>query len=281
MDPLVWFVTGASSGIGHEVALSASRRGDKVIAVARNEERLDGLARLGCQTALLDVASLAPDIRRVIDRVVAEFGSIDMLVNVAGYIPEGCGEETGGFIPPSLHQLDSDAELVQLYTTNIFRPLRLINAVLPYMRSWRQGVIANVAGISALRGAPGARQDRTAGDKRLRCPVGAFPNELSQSRSQFKIEAKVDNCQSIMESIRETFSSFYGAPQGDPRDAGRLIVEVLTKSGRAAGRKVPGYFAVGSDVPTAMEHAHRSIKEQGEALGNLVGATDISRRGNR
>ncbi|KAI9874282.1 MAG: hypothetical protein M1830_009927 [Pleopsidium flavum] len=72
----------------------ASRKGDKVIAFARNEERLDGLAQLGCQTALLDVASSAPDIRRVIDRVVAEFGRIDMLVNAAGYFLEGCGEET-------------------------------------------------------------------------------------------------------------------------------------------------------------------------------------------
>ena len=53
------------------------------------------------------------------------------------------------------HLSFSKCKLLQVYTTNSFGPLRLINAVLPQRRSRRQRVIANVAGIGVLQGAIG------------------------------------------------------------------------------------------------------------------------------
>jgi NAD(P)-dependent dehydrogenase (short-subunit alcohol dehydrogenase family) len=93
MAPQVWFITGTSSGFGQELALAALARGDKVIATARNVSKLDSLKTAGADVMQFDVTSPLPDLMKAAEAAKSIHGSIDYLINNAGYIQEGSLEE--------------------------------------------------------------------------------------------------------------------------------------------------------------------------------------------
>jgi NAD(P)-dependent dehydrogenase (short-subunit alcohol dehydrogenase family) len=115
----VWFITGASSGIGHELALAALRRGDKVAAVSRGPVEIP--EALVLQADVRDEAS----VRAAVAATVDAFGRIDVLANNAGYGLFGAVEES------------TDAQARAVFDTNVFGVLNVLRAVLPIMR--RQG----------------------------------------------------------------------------------------------------------------------------------------------
>ena len=89
----VWFITGCSAGLGHELALAALQRGDRVVATARNPGKLQDLAEHGAVLAQLDVTWPDDRIKAVVDKVVADLGRLDIVVNSAGYALIGGVEE--------------------------------------------------------------------------------------------------------------------------------------------------------------------------------------------
>ena len=64
MAPLVWFVTGCSTGFGRELVHAALSRGDKVIATARNASKLELLKDAGADTMQLDVTATLDDLKK-------------------------------------------------------------------------------------------------------------------------------------------------------------------------------------------------------------------------
>lgn len=92
--PKVWFITGTSSGFGKELALQAVKRGDKVIATARNISKLQDLKQAGADIMTLDVTSSPADIKKVAEEAHKVYGRIDYLINNAGYPHIGGLEET-------------------------------------------------------------------------------------------------------------------------------------------------------------------------------------------
>ncbi len=133
--PLVALVTGASSGIGQATAERLVGCGLTVYGTSRHPSRNK---RHG------DFCMLALDVRRdasvraCIDRVVAESGHIDVLVNNAGVALQGAVEETS---------LD---EIKDLFETNFFGAIRMIRAVLPLMRKRRRGRIINIGSVGGF-----------------------------------------------------------------------------------------------------------------------------------
>jgi short-subunit dehydrogenase len=139
-------VTGASSGIGAATAETFARRGARVAAVARREDRLTELAERcgdvdGSVLAVpLDVC--APDAAQRLADAVQPLGPVDVLVNNAG---------------AGLHKrfVDSTpAELEGVVEINLMAPMRLTAALLPGMLSRRRGVIVNITSISGHFPAP-------------------------------------------------------------------------------------------------------------------------------
>lgn len=122
----VLIVTGASSGIGREVAREAARRGFAVIAVARRKERLDELASEAandggtCVPVALDITQ-----RDAADRIVevarTRFGRIDAVFNNAGFASAGRLLE------------QTDAQLDEQWRVHVMAPLRLSRAALPLL----------------------------------------------------------------------------------------------------------------------------------------------------
>jgi NAD(P)-dependent dehydrogenase (short-subunit alcohol dehydrogenase family) len=93
MAPLIWFVTGCSTGFGRELVLAALSRGDKVIATARNASKLEPLKEAGADTMQLDVTASLDDLKKSAEKAHKLYGRIDVLVNNAGYAMEGTLEE--------------------------------------------------------------------------------------------------------------------------------------------------------------------------------------------
>ena len=93
MAPLIWFVTGCSTGFGNELAHAALNRGDKVIATARNVSKLEPLKEAGADTMQLDVTAPLDDLKKSAEKAHKLYGRIDVLVNNAGYAMEGTLEE--------------------------------------------------------------------------------------------------------------------------------------------------------------------------------------------
>ncbi|MGW1276472.1 SDR family NAD(P)-dependent oxidoreductase [Streptomyces tsukubensis] len=139
----VWFVTGAGRGLGRAFAEAALAAGDRVTAVARDIAPLDGLAeKYGPERLLalpLDVTDRAAVVAAV-DRAVAHFGRLDVVVNNAGFLAMGMVEE-----------FTEDQARAQL-ETNFFGALWVSQAVLPHLRARRSGHILQISSIGALGG---------------------------------------------------------------------------------------------------------------------------------
>src|SRR5690349_1641449 len=92
-----WFITGASSGFGRELAELLLQRGDRVAATVRKPNALEDLAAQYGErlwVAILDVTDSSA-VRRVIDRAFSELARIDVVVSNAGYALFGAAEEVG------------------------------------------------------------------------------------------------------------------------------------------------------------------------------------------
>ncbi|KAF5020942.1 hypothetical protein F66182_7023 [Fusarium sp. NRRL 66182] len=119
----VWFISAASSGFGHSIALQALNLGHTVIATARSPTRIQDLADAGAHTLAFDVTSPLADLEATAKDVFDQYGRVDYLVNPAGFILEGSVEET------------SQQELYDSFNTNVFGVFNTIKAFLPGMRA--------------------------------------------------------------------------------------------------------------------------------------------------
>jgi NAD(P)-dependent dehydrogenase (short-subunit alcohol dehydrogenase family) len=140
----VWFITGASRGLGALIAQAALAGGNAVVAAGRN---VDAIAeRLGESPALLPVAldvTSEAQAKAAVDAAVEKFGRIDVLVNNAGFGLLAAVEES------------SDADVRRMYDTNVFGLLNVTRAVLPVMRKQRSGHVVNMSSIGGYRAAAG------------------------------------------------------------------------------------------------------------------------------
>jgi NAD(P)-dependent dehydrogenase (short-subunit alcohol dehydrogenase family) len=130
----VAIVTGASSGIGHATALRLHAAGFTVYAGARRVEKMKDLADAGIHTVDLDVTDDASMVA-LVDRVIAETGRIDVLVNNAGYGSFGALEDV------------SNAEGRRQFDVNVFGLARMTQLVLPHMRAQKSGRIINMSSM--------------------------------------------------------------------------------------------------------------------------------------
>ncbi|MBX7056606.1 MAG: SDR family oxidoreductase [Leptospirales bacterium] len=87
-------VTGASSGIGRELALELARRGANVVAMARTEERLRSLQAITGQWMVRGDVSVEADCRFAIDAALKQYGRLDAVIHNAGVSMRGLAEET-------------------------------------------------------------------------------------------------------------------------------------------------------------------------------------------
>ncbi|NNH55227.1 SDR family NAD(P)-dependent oxidoreductase, partial [Promicromonospora citrea] len=141
----VWFVTGASRGIGRAVAEAALARGDRVAATARDPHTLDELAAAHGDAVLplrLDVTDREAAFAAV-HAATERFGRLDVVVNNAGRGLFGYVEE----ITPD--QLRAQLEV------NLLGVLHVTQAALPVLRAQGSGHVVQVSSSSGVAAWPG------------------------------------------------------------------------------------------------------------------------------
>jgi NAD(P)-dependent dehydrogenase (short-subunit alcohol dehydrogenase family) len=140
----VAIITGGGSGIGRGVALALGRLGVAVVVCGRRAERLAETATAIGQeggAALPIVADVGepPDVQRLVDDTLARFGRVDILINNAGVVDQGS----------PLHGVDLQ-DWDRVMDTNLRGAMLTMRAVLPWMRSQRNGHIINISSESGL-----------------------------------------------------------------------------------------------------------------------------------
>lgn len=135
MKKKIALVTGASSGIGKAVALMLAQNGFAVYGCARSIEKMKVLEQQGVHTMYLDVTD-ERSIGKCIKDIIADEGSIDVLVNNAGYGVYGAIED----VP--------DNEARRQFEVNVFGLGSMMKAVTPCMRAQKSGRIINIASIA-------------------------------------------------------------------------------------------------------------------------------------
>jgi short-subunit dehydrogenase len=132
-------LTGASSGIGRELAVVLRDRGARVAVAARRPSGLDGLAaEFHCDLSVRGTAAgLARD-------VVAALGGIDMLINNAG-----------GGVGGQIATVGDDDAAREAFEVNYWSALALIHAVVPAMRERGSGTVVNVTSMAQVSTWPG------------------------------------------------------------------------------------------------------------------------------
>src|SRR6266550_5865688 len=137
----IWFITGASRGMGVDIVKAALAAGHAVVGTARDP---DAVAKAvgdmdDLRVVKLDVTSRA-DAESAVQAVVDRFGRIDALVNNAGTFEAGYFEEL------------TPEQVVRQLTTTLLGPMNVTRAVLPVMRRQRSGHVISISSTAGLLG---------------------------------------------------------------------------------------------------------------------------------
>ncbi len=140
----VWLVTGANRGNGRGIAEAAVKAGHKVVVTARKPSKVpkELAEHPNVLVAELDVTKQAT-INSAVSKAIEKFGRIDVLVNNAGYGQLGWFENT------------TEQQIRNQFETNVFGPMNVTRAILPFMRKQRSGnifTVTSVAGILSVAG---------------------------------------------------------------------------------------------------------------------------------
>jgi NAD(P)-dependent dehydrogenase (short-subunit alcohol dehydrogenase family) len=141
----VWFVTGASRGLGAAIVQEALARGHRVAATARDADVVRRAFPDSADSLLAAPVDVTDElsIRAAVDATIARFGRIDVLVNNAGYGQVGAVEEV------------SDAAVRAVFDVNVFGVLNTLRAALPALRAQRSGHVINIGSVGGFATAPG------------------------------------------------------------------------------------------------------------------------------
>ncbi|WP_432709998.1 SDR family NAD(P)-dependent oxidoreductase [Pedobacter sp.] len=138
----VWFITGASKGLGLTLAKQLLAQGQQVAATSRRVEDLSDAVGDNDNFLPLSVdISNEDSVGNAIDQVIAHFGKLDVVVNNAGYGLTGALEEL------------TDAESRANFEVNVFGSLNVIRKAMPHLRRQGSGHIINIASIGGFTGA--------------------------------------------------------------------------------------------------------------------------------
>lgn len=140
----VW-ITGASEGIGKELAIQMARGGAKIILTARNTDKLnavkDSLAGVGHIVYPMDLLKV-DSIPNAVQEVLAKVGTIDILVNNAGISQRSLAKHT---------LMEVDRKIMEL---DYFAAISLTKSTLPHMMERRAGLIITISSIAGKFGTP-------------------------------------------------------------------------------------------------------------------------------
>jgi NAD(P)-dependent dehydrogenase (short-subunit alcohol dehydrogenase family) len=225
----VWFVTGASRGFGRVWAEAALKRGDRVVATARNPEALDELVKTHGDAVLvlpLDVTD-RDAVFEAVGRAHRHFGRLDVILTNAGYGYMGAIEEL------------EHEQVKANFDTNVFGTLSVVQAALPILRAQASGHFLTVSSIGGVIGFPtggsytASKFVVEAMSEALAGEVAAFGIKVTiiepgQFATEFRTSVRSPPTIAAYDSIRQAIrSSFKPEDYGDPTATAAAILEAV------------------------------------------------------
>lgn len=278
MTNRVWFVTGASRGLGLVLVRELLSRGYRVAATSR---RIDELTRqidaprerfLPLRVELTDEGSTS----EAVAATLAHFGSLDVVVNNAGYGQMGTVEEV------------TDAEARKNYDVNVFGALNVLRAALPGLRRQHSGHVFNISSIGGLVGSfsgwgiycstkfalAGLTEALHADLEPLGIKVtlvypGYFRTDFLTSESLARPSRRIEDYAGARASEAEHVDHIDGAQPGDPLKAARALIDVHERP------TAPLHLLLGSDAVGMAEAKLGKLRTDLEALRAVSVSTDF------
>ncbi|GGA81501.1 SDR family NAD(P)-dependent oxidoreductase [Puia dinghuensis] len=250
MEKKVWYVTGASKGLGLALVRKLVAEGHQVAATSRSLEALEEAVGpapadqfLPLEVDLSDEASVAGSLLTAHE----VFGRIDVVVNNAGYGIGGAIEEL------------TLEEIRHNFDVNVFAPIIVIQKVMPYLRAQRSGHIINIASIAGFAGVIGwsvyaaakqaviglsdvlAQDVRSLGIHVTAVAPGAFRTQFLSKESVVFTGTPIDDYREVRAS-HARYQSIDGKQIGDPVKAAEALITL------ASTPEPPTLLFLGSDA---------------------------------
>jgi NAD(P)-dependent dehydrogenase (short-subunit alcohol dehydrogenase family) len=224
-----WFITGASGGFGRALCDAVVARGDRLVATSRDIRELER-AYPDALALELDVTN-AGAARAAVRRAVAELGSIDVVVNNAGYGHFGAVEEL------------TDDEVRQQMEVNFFGLLNVTRAALPGLRRQRSGHIVQMSSLNGVVGMVGGGYyvaskfavegvSESLADEVAPLGIRVTIVEPGPHRTNFagrgaRLAEPIDDYAETVGAAREAFADLDGQQPGDPRRGAEAIAQAV------------------------------------------------------
>ena len=231
----VWYVTGASQGLGLTLVKKLLTAGYKVAVTSRNADALkqavgDGYPKERFLPLTVDLAD-THSIQDSVEETASYFGTIDVLVNNAGYGMAGTLEET------------PERDIRNILEVNVMALLNVTKYILPIMREKRSGYILNMGSVAGFVGAPGWSVYSA-----TKAAVAAFSEVLALDVKEFGIrvtvvepagfrtgfltgkslaftESKIEGYQAVKET-QKRYLEANGKQPGNPEKAAEIFIEL-------------------------------------------------------
>lgn len=267
----VWLITGASSGIGLEIAKAALAADNKVIATGRDAHKVTKAIDDATDNLLvvqLDVTN-PQEINVGVNAAIEKFGTIDVLVNNAGNFYAGFFEEL------------SQNQVERQIATNLFGPMNVTRAVLPVMRKNKSGHIISISSTAALVGyelcsAYAASKFGLEGwMESLQMEVapfgihttivepGFFRTNLLEPSSTIWSELEIDDYADRIAALRPFWESMSGTQGGDPAKLAAALLKIASEN------TPPKRWMAGADSIATAEGKAKELQEQANAYREL------------
>jgi NAD(P)-dependent dehydrogenase (short-subunit alcohol dehydrogenase family) len=275
MQPKTFLITGASSGFGRAIFGLAVAAGHKAVGTVRRDadrQALEALHPERAKAAMLDVTQLDV-LDDVVARIEREHGSVDVLINSAGYGHEGILEESP--LAEMRHQLD----------VNLFGAVAMMRAVLPSMRERRRGHIINITSMAGYVGLAGiayytaskyaleglsdvlAKEVAGFGVKVTALAPGSFRTDWA-GRSMIRSERRVADYDALFEPIRKARQDKSGKQNGSPERLAQVVLDLVAMD------NPPVHLLLGSDALELVRPAVKARLEQISAWEATTRSTD-------
>lgn len=269
----IWFITGSSRGLGRSLTEAVLSNGDKVAATARNMDSLKDLVSK-YQHAILPIeldVNNKDQVHQVVAKTIEHFGRIDVLVNNAGFGITGAAEAY------------SDEQVRSQLETNLYAPIEITRAVLPYMREQRSGHILQISSIGGRVGSGGVSVYQAA-----KFGLSGFSEGLSIEVADFGIKvtsiepggfrtdwagesmtyaAEIEGYNMVNKRI-QLFKSGGFKAIGDPTKAAKAIIEI------ANNPEPPLHLLLGSEAVAIVKHSEAAKLRELERWETLSLSTD-------
>ncbi|TRM59859.1 hypothetical protein BD626DRAFT_461923 [Schizophyllum amplum] len=283
-SPLVWVITGTSTGLGRELAKAALARGDKVIATARarSVSKLDDLKADGADVIELDVTAPLDTLKAAAEKAVAIHNRIDVVVNNAGYILVGAIEE------------NTPQETFDQFNTNVFGALNVTRAFLPYMRQRKTGTVVFLGSLGGWRGGPNAglycstkwalrgineslhAEISPLGLRSVCFDFGYFRTSFLTPDHRSLYESRIEDYREMTERANQALLNYDEKQPGDPKKGVSIMLDVVRGEGIASGRPWEINVQLGSDCfDVVKEHCEKALARLAVWEG-VTKSTDIT-----